>query len=451
MGSHSPLFEGASVRRVDVGAGVAAIEVRLPGETVVVIVAITADARGVGIVTPDARREAWGARLPAGVASPRATRALLEGGHVVALGPRGVTILACENQRHVLGIDGPRVQLLADGRDDPDGRGPYRTEERKTLEALGEVLLRAVLAGAIVRRREALTRAVGRGIAKLERRIQALGVDLARIGDADEMAHRATWLVAAAVRAPRGVRSLSVTDWSTGVARVIEVPLDPAKSAKEQVDAMFHRARRLKRGAVVAATRLEQAERARARLREKLADIQAASTLLELEEHFAVARAFAPRDVAACDSAADARAQGTSARGKTQKSVPYREFLTASGVRVLVGKGATQNDALTFQIARPHDLWLHVKGLTGAHVVVPLAKNRACPPDVLIDAAHLAAHFSDARGEAMADVTYVARKYLRKPRGGAPGMVVVEREKVLVVRIEPLRMKALLEAEEVPA
>jgi predicted ribosome quality control (RQC) complex YloA/Tae2 family protein len=113
-----------------------------------------------------------------------------------------------------------------------------------------------------------------------------------------------------------------------------------------------------------------------------------------------------------------------------------------------VGRGAAHNDQLTFQIARPHDLWLHAQGYPGAHVIVPLPKNQTCPGDVLADAAHLAAHFSDARDEAVVDVQYASRRYLRKPRGSAPGLVVVDREKIIAVRIDPGVLSALLASEE---
>ncbi len=146
--------------------------------------------------------------------------------------------------------------------------------------------------------------------------------------------------------------------------------------------------------------------------------------------------------------ALDASPQGSTAAPKQVKSAPFRTFVTPTGARVLVGKGAAQNDQLTFQNSRPHDLWLHAKGRTGAHVVVPLAKNTTCPADLLVDAAHLAAHFSEARGEAVVEVQYTPRRYLRKPRGSAPGLVVVEREKVLAVRLEAGRVERLIEGEE---
>ena len=83
-------------------------------------------------------------------------------------------------------------------------------------------------------------------------------------------------------------------------------------------------------------------------------------------------------------------------------------------------------------------------------MIVPIAKNKSCPAELLIDAAHLAAHFSDARGESVVEITTAPRKWVRKPRGAAPGAVVVERERVITLRLEPDRLRALLAGEVVP-
>jgi len=98
-------------------------------------------------------------------------------------------------------------------------------------------------------------------------------------------------------------------------------------------------------------------------------------------------------------------------------------------------------------VARPYDLWLHAKGEAGAHVVVPLEKGHEAASELLVDAAHLAAHFSDARDERVVDVTYAPRRYVRKRRGSPPGQVQVDREKVLVLRVDSARLAALLARE----
>ena len=86
--------------------------------------------------------------------------------------------------------------------------------------------------------------------------------------------------------------------------------------------------------------------------------------------------------------------------------------------------------------------------MTGAHVVVRLEKGKAPDQETLLDAAHLALHFSDARGEPQADVAYTRVKHVRKPKGSAPGAVTYSQEKVLLLRVEPRRIERLLGEEE---
>ena len=130
-------------------------------------------------------------------------------------------------------------------------------------------------------------------------------------------------------------------------------------------------------------------------------------------------------------------------------ALPYRTFRALGGAAILVGKGAAENDALTRAVARGNDLWLHARGVTGAHVVVRLDRGKAPDQETLLDAAHLALHFSDARGAPQADVAYTRAKHVRKPKGAAPGAVVYSQEKVLLLRVEPARVERLLADEEV--
>ena len=110
-----------------------------------------------------------------------------------------------------------------------------------------------------------------------------------------------------------------------------------------------------------------------------------------------------------------------------------------------MGRDAPSNDALTVRVARPGDLWLHARGSAGAHVVVPgWSKEGGGDVEALLDAATLAAHFSDQRGEALAEVVYGDRRYVRKRRGSPPGQVELTRERVLAVRVEPARLARLL-------
>jgi predicted ribosome quality control (RQC) complex YloA/Tae2 family protein len=81
-------------------------------------------------------------------------------------------------------------------------------------------------------------------------------------------------------------------------------------------------------------------------------------------------------------------------------------------------------------------------------VIVPVERGQSCPAEDLVDAAHLAAHFSDARDERAVDVQYTPKRHLRKPKGSPVGFVLVDREKVLALRLDAALLRALLEREE---
>jgi predicted ribosome quality control (RQC) complex YloA/Tae2 family protein len=295
--------------------------------------------------------------------------------------------------------------------------------------------------------RQALLSKIEREEKRLAKRVKAVLGDLAKGRDADAAAEFARLFVAEAARAPRGTKALSVVDWSTGEPVTRELPLDPAKRPREQVEAVFARAKRLTRGAAVATARMEEAKvklERLARLREAAAAVATLADLGLVCDH-------AHREDPALLPDLGGIAPPKAGRPRAPKAVgrlPYRAFLSPEGVRVLVGRGASDNDELTLHVAKPHDLWLHAKGQPGAHVVVQLKKGQQPTSDLLLDAAHLAAHFSDGRDEPVVDVTYVAKRYVRKPRGSPPGMVQVDREKVLALRIDMRRLAALLGREE---
>jgi len=257
--------------------------------------------------------------------------------------------------------------------------------------------------------------------------------DLAKIGEADALVERGKLLAAHAHSIPRGAKEATLEDWSTGEPRATTIALDPSKSARDQAEALFSRAKRMRRGESIARARLAEAERSEAMLRDLRDEAGAAEDDRALEIAEKRAHLLGAR----------ATKQTSAAKGREPPRLPYNVF-TSGGREVFVGRGAKDNDALTTKVARPHDLWLHAKNRTGAHVVVPLSKNESCPTELLVDAAHLAAHFSDARGESIVEVQYVPRRFVRKPRGSAPGAVVVEREKVIVLRVEPPRLTRLL-------
>ncbi len=123
------------------------------------------------------------------------------------------------------------------------------------------------------------------------------------------------------------------------------------------------------------------------------------------------------------------------ARLMASKGRPYRTFVV-EGFEVFVGRGEDDNDHLTFDVAEPDDLWLHVGGGTpGSHVVVRNPDRLDVPRSVLERAATLAAWYSKARTARSVDVHYCLARDVSKPRGAPAGLVELARWKS--VRVTP--------------
>ena len=108
------------------------------------------------------------------------------------------------------------------------------------------------------------------------------------------------------------------------------------------------------------------------------------------------------------------------------------EFRSSSGLRISVGKNNSQNDLLTTKLAYKSDIWLHTQKIHGSHVILWLEGGEADARS-LTEAAQLAAYFSQARDGSKVPVDYTPVKYVKKPAGARPGMVVYTTYQTAVV------------------
>lgn len=444
-----PAEPSGFVQDADASERVIVLKVRVPGRTVFVIVGASKRAGLAGLLAHGTAREVWGGRLPGGADRKRAYEDALGGAHVLGVGAAEIFVER-DGVASVVRAHGGRV-TVGEGTAPADLPSFVKMIEddaaRTSLETRGRELALSIAADTMTDRRAATARVLGRAVARIDRRLEAIATDLGRIAEADAVAQHAPWFIAEAAKAPRGATRLVVTDWSTGEPAERVIALDPAKPAREQVEAMFKRQKRLRLGARVAEDRRAQALAHRDALARILTSIEEASDLGAIEELGREAKRIAPRDVVLDVG----QAKANKAVHASRRRMPYRTFLARSGKKILVGKGAADNDALTLHVARPHDLWLHAKDRAGAHVIVPLDKGLTCPAEDLVEAAHLAAHFSEAKSETTVDVQYTPRRLLRKPKGSAPGFVLTDREKVLVLRVDEKLVRELLEREQLAA
>lgn len=274
-------------------------------------------------------------------------------------------------------------------------------------------------AGALGRGRdsERLTAAVAKAIGRRLKTVAARRADAeAALRDeqaAGRLRAEADLLLAQAADAPAGADAIEVAGFDGASVRLA---LDPAMSAAENAQERYRLARRSEakaRAATTALPGLIEAERDLAAELGALAGLGEA----ELEERLEALSGHG----------------GRATRPQRERGARVgTEFLDARGFTVIVGRGAKDNDALTFKLAKSRDVWLHAQGYRGAHVVIRAA-SRQVPFETILFAARLAAGHSEARGSDNVAVDYTERKNVWRPKGGAPGAVHFAHHKTVFV------------------
>ena len=262
--------------------------------------------------------------------------------------------------------------------------------------------------------RKALLGPLARTTHSLDRRIVGLQQQLdAGQGARDQLRQAGELILTHQAELPPGATVLE--------ADGVEIALDGDLTAVENAQAYFARYRKAR----------EAEERVPALLAEAtqqashVADLR---TLVEVAEQMDAIRALR-REVAAATGAAS-----RTPRAAPTASGPYRRIALGDGWEALLGTSAAGNAAVTFAVAQPDDLWLHARGVPGAHVI--LRTNGGAPPEAVVErAAQLAAWHSAARTAGAVEVDVAPRRHVRKIPNAPAGLVRYSNERT--VRVTP--------------
>ena len=126
------------------------------------------------------------------------------------------------------------------------------------------------------------------------------------------------------------------------------------------------------------------------------------------------------------------------------KSKPYH-YRSTDGIDIYVGKNAAQNDRLTGD-ARPNETWLHAKDMPGSHVII--REEGEIPRQTLLEAAILAAWYSKGQNSSGVPIDYTLRRYVKKPGGAAPGMVIYTNQRTLFMTVSESDVRKIQLVEE---
>ncbi len=129
-------------------------------------------------------------------------------------------------------------------------------------------------------------------------------------------------------------------------------------------------------------------------------------------------------------------------RNKQLKPQPPIQYRSSDGFTILCGRNNKQNDKLTLKTARGEDLWCHTHNIPGSHVII-VAEGREIPDRTIEEACMIAAYNSKARGSSQVPVDYTKARYVKKPNGAKPGMVIFTDNRTAYLTPDEERVKAL--------
>lgn len=267
-----------------------------------------------------------------------------------------------------------------------------------------------------------------RKVSRQQRLLKQLQDDLESHAGAEQNKRTGDILLANLNTAKRKGSKVVVIDYFAADAPEVEIEVDEHATLPEEASRLFALYSRSKRAVKQVDSRMMATRAELIKLETQLEELD---KLIARRDEAALKTFLdfsAPRAVSA-----PSRSQGAAGRKPENKIPGTRRYISADGFEILVGRAAHDNDHLTFKVAKPNDIWLHAADYGGSHVVVRNPTRKELPHRTLIEAAQLAAHFSQANKDPKVDVRYTERKFVSKPKGSAPGLVRMMRFKSITV------------------
>ena len=261
------------------------------------------------------------------------------------------------------------------------------------------------------RRTAALRKAVKNALERTERKLTMQTEELKQTGKREEKRRWGELITANLYRAPRtGAKSMTVEDFYLDGMPEVTIPLDPLKSPQQNASAYFRDYTKAKTAEQYLTRLIAENRRSEAYL---------SSVLDEID------RARGESDVADIRRELTETGYIKAKRGGKEKQRPTSplRYRSGEGYEILVGRSNLQNDVLTTKTARKGDIWLHVQKIHGSHVIIS-CDGRQPGEQTLHEAASLAVLHSQASAGGKIPVDYTRVKYVKKPSGALPGMVV---------------------------
>ena len=221
-----------------------------------------------------------------------------------------------------------------------------------------------------------------------------------------------------------GAKSVVATNYYDG--KDIEIPLDEKLNASANAQRYFKKYSKARTAIHEKQAQLEENERDIEYLESVIQNIESVENVPMLESI---------RDELEETGYVRRRAKASQRKKKSSKPEPYK-YTLSDGTPVLVGRNNNENDYLTMKLASKTDVWLHTKDIPGSHVIIQLGPGRNISDlsaELIYEAASIAAYHSKASKSDNVPVDYVPVRYVKKPNGAKPGMVIFTHNQTVYV------------------
>ena len=217
----------------------------------------------------------------------------------------------------------------------------------------------------------------------------------------------------------KGASSVELINYYDPECRSITIPLNPALTAAQNAQRYYKEYRKAQTAERILAEQIAAGE----------AELRYLDSVFD-----ALSRATTTREVDELryELAESGYLRLTGAKQKKPAALGPLTFCSDDGFTILVGRNNVQNDQLTLRVAKGHDIWLHTKNIPGSHVIV-VTNGEQPPARTLEQAAMLAALHSKAADSAQVPVEYTQARYVHKPNGARPGMVIYDHNQTAYV------------------
>ena len=251
------------------------------------------------------------------------------------------------------------------------------------------------------------------------RKLQKQQTELARCADREQLRIRGDLLQANLYRIERGAKFADVENYYDPEGKTLRITLNPAISPAANAQKYYKEYQKEKNAEIYLAEQIEKGT----------AELEYFESVID-----EVSRAQTERELSQIREELEQQGYLRKPSGKRpkQSALPFLEFESTDGFKILVGRNNLQNDKLTLKTAAKNDMWFHTKDIHGSHVIIR-ADGREISDEAIMQAAALAAYHSKAQNSSKVPVDFTLVKHVSKPNGAKPGMVIYVNNRTVYV------------------